>query len=140
MRVISSILFATMVMSGFAYGQDTTQVKDEFVKPYAKVVTWSGYNKTDGTTVLSNRFTLASRVGFNFTVDSFKGKFELGLEDYDGTTKDRAYVRLGYAVWNFGMGKLLIGKTYTPYYSGIGAVANANPLWTTKIYSQSNPK
>jgi len=48
--------------------------------------------------------------------EKFYGVFQLGLRDAtreDGNNDDD-YLRLAYGVWDFGAGKLLMGKDYTP--------------------------
>ena len=69
-----------------------------------------------------------SRFGAKAVVsDNLTGNFEVGLSETNNSTSDeeRVYLRLLYGTWNFGAGKLSVGKRYTPAtflgYSGMQA-------------------
>lgn len=76
------------------------------------------YADTDngaGTTTKNLTWTQQTnaRIGAKVTVsDELKGRFEYG------TDGGNANVRQLWGEWNFGPGKLLVGQTYTPIYTG----------------------
>ena len=53
-----------------------------------------------------------SRIGARVTIGDISGHFEYG---HDGVNND-PMTRLLYGTWNFGPGKILVGKDYTPLY------------------------
>ncbi len=67
----------------------------------------------DGTTDLQWDFQGNSRIGANVKAENIKGQFELGLKGSGGGDTDVGTRRL-YGVWDFGAGKLKVGKDYTP--------------------------
>jgi hypothetical protein len=54
-----------------------------------------------------------SRIGANVKAEHIKGQFELGLKGTGNGDLDAGTRRL-YGVWDFGAGKLKVGKDYTP--------------------------
>jgi hypothetical protein len=54
-----------------------------------------------------------SRIGANVKAENIKGQIELGLKGTDGGDVDVGTRRV-YGVWDFGAGKLKVGKDYTP--------------------------
>lgn len=73
-------------------------------------------NGDDDSGTLLNIFG-QSRFGAKAIVsDNLSGGFELGFSETNNDTRDeeRVYLRLLYGEWNFGAGKLRIGKHYTP--------------------------
>jgi hypothetical protein len=67
----------------------------------------------DGTTDLQWDFQGNSRIGANVKAENIKGQFELGLKGSNTGDVDAGTRRL-YGVWDFGAGKLKVGKDYTP--------------------------
>lgn len=58
-----------------------------------------------------------SRVGANVKAGDIYGRFEYGVTNQTTGAHEAARVRLLYGTWNFGPGKLLIGKAYTPGFN-----------------------
>jgi hypothetical protein len=54
-----------------------------------------------------------SRIGANIKAENISARFELGLKGTDGGDLDVGTRRM-FATWDFGAGKLKIGKDYTP--------------------------
>jgi len=67
----------------------------------------------DGTQDLQWDFQGNSRIGANVKAENIKGQFELGLKGSNTGDVDAGTRRL-YGVWDFGAGKLKVGKDYTP--------------------------
>jgi hypothetical protein len=63
--------------------------------------------------VLQWDFQGNSRVGFKAKADAVSGQIELGLKGSGNADVDVG-TRRAYGVWNFGPGKLKVGKDYTP--------------------------
>jgi hypothetical protein len=58
-------------------------------------------------------FQTNSRLGANVKADAVSGRIELGLKGTDGGDIDVG-TRRAYGTWDFGAGKLKVGKDYTP--------------------------
>jgi len=67
----------------------------------------------DGVTDTQWDFQSNSRIGANVKAEHIKGQFELGLKGTGSGDVDVGTRRL-YGVWDFGAGKLKVGKDYTP--------------------------
>jgi len=59
-----------------------------------------------------------TRFGANVKGDDFSGKIELGLK----TQMEGVYTRLAYGTYKFDAGTLLVGQTYSPYFSNASQV------------------
>jgi len=70
-------------------------------------------NGNDGYTDTQWDFQGNSRIGANVKAEHIKGQFELGLKGSGAGDLDVGTRRL-YGVWDFGAGKLKVGKDYTP--------------------------
>ena len=59
-----------------------------------------------------------SRIGANVAIGDIAGQFEYGHggKDADKNVTNDPTIRLLYGSWNFGPGKIVIGKDYTPLY------------------------
>ncbi len=84
----------------------------------------NGLDDDSGTTL--NLYGQSRFGGKAVVSDNFSGGFEFGLrETGTGGEEEAVYLRLIYGTWNFGAGKLMVGKHYTPAtflgYSGMGA-------------------
>lgn len=74
----------------------------------------TGWDDDDGTLLdLAGQARLGAKV---IASEDLYGVIEFGFRDStrDNANNDDPYFRLGYGVWNFGAGKLLVGKDYTP--------------------------
>lgn len=83
----------------------------------------NGLDDDSGTTL--NLYGQSRFGGKAVVSDNFSGGFEFGLrETGTGGEEEAVYLRLIYGTWNFGAGKLMVGKHYTPAtflgYSGMG--------------------
>ncbi|MBT8338805.1 MAG: hypothetical protein HKP58_05665 [Desulfatitalea sp.] len=87
--------------------------------------------------------------------DQLIGVVELGLRETTAiddivalSETEEVYLRLAYATWHFGSGKLTMGKNYTPAtflgYSGMigdtGTQGDANMLWEGMLYISRQPQ
>ena len=89
------------------------------------------YGTEDDSGTLLNLFG-QSRLGAKAVAsDNLTGVVEFGLrETGSGGDEETVYLRLLYGTWNFGAGKLTVGKNYTPAtflgYSGMGGDVGDN--------------
>jgi hypothetical protein len=65
-----------------------------------------------------------SRVGAKVNAGAIAGHFEYGVTNQTTGAHEAARVRLLYGTWDFGPGKLLVGKAYTP-----GFILISNQVW-----------
>lgn len=83
----------------------------------------NGLDDDSGTTL--NLYGQSRFGGKAVVSDNFSGGFEFGLRETGAGEEEAVYLRLIYGTWNFGAGKLMVGKHYTPAtflgYSGMGA-------------------
>lgn len=109
----------------------------------ARVSGWSVNNDNGaGVEERNTRFQLQNntRLGSRVSGGKIYGRFEFGINpDNDGADNTAGqtnnaqsnaagtgvYTRLLYGVWDFGAGKLLVGKDYTPEYLGISTANQA---------------
>ena len=112
-----------------------------------------GFDESDSGTMLN--LGGQSRFGAKAVAsDNFTGVVEFGIKETNGTAGDVAegaggvYLRLLYGTWNFGAGKLTMGKNYTPAtflgYSGmigdLGDNGDANMLVAGLAYIGRQPQ
>lgn len=88
----------------------------------ARVGTW--YTNVDGGPGVADNDGLTtwdlqgnSRVGANVKAGDIYGRFEYGVTNQTTGAHEAARVRLLYGTWNFGPGKLLVGKAYVPTFN-----------------------
>jgi len=91
------------------------------------------YDDTDTTWDLQSN----ARLGANVDAGDVTGRFELGLQDETAAATGGVYARIIWGEWDFGGGKLGVGKHYTPLtnlYSGQAYGNDAGLLSYGAIY------
>lgn len=115
--VIAGIIFLSGIITN-GYAADLT----EHINPYGNLYLFFGYQQSEsyseGQSKNTNKNLLYhidenSNLGFKFNYEKYNGVFELGLDDIENDRK--VQVRKAYGEYDTGIGKLMIGQSWSPY-------------------------